>query len=86
MTQVIAGSLNKQIAQSLGITLKTVKVHRAHVMQKLGVNSVAALVQLCGPARESSPAPAARPPGSPYHGSKVQWPHPSDSAYPADWG
>ena len=86
MTQVIAGSLNKQIAQSLGITHKTVKVHRAHVMQKLGVNSVAALVQLCGPARQSSPVPAARQSGSPYHGSKVQWPHASDSAYPADWG
>jgi FixJ family two-component response regulator len=88
MTQVIAGSLNKQIAQSLGITLKTVKVHRAHVMQKLGVSSVAALVQLCGSAGAATPAPAARPSPSPspYHGSKVQWPHASDSAYPADWG
>jgi FixJ family two-component response regulator len=86
MTHVIAGSLNKQIAQSMGITLKTVKVHRAHVMQKLGVNSVAALVHLCNAARRSTPVPAAGPSTPSYHGSKVQWPHANDSAYPADWG
>ena len=34
---VIAGCLNKQIADKMGITLKTVKVHRARVMQKMGV-------------------------------------------------
>jgi len=61
-------------------------VHRAHVMQKLGVNSVAALVQLCGAARPSTPVSAGRQSGSPYHGSKVQWPAANDSAYPADWG
>jgi FixJ family two-component response regulator len=44
---VIAGCLNKQIADKMGITLKTVKVHRARVMQKMGVNSVAALVHEC---------------------------------------
>jgi FixJ family two-component response regulator len=86
MNRVIAGSLNKQIAQSLGIALKTVKVHRAHVMQKMGVNSVAALVQLCDGARPSTPPAAAAPPVPLRHGSKVQWPHPSDSVYPQDWG
>lgn len=48
---VIAGKLNKQIAFALGTTEKTVKVHRAHVMQKTGVASVADLVRLaerCG--------------------------------------
>lgn len=44
---VIAGHLNKQIADQMGITLKTVKVHRARVMQKMGVHSVAALVHEC---------------------------------------
>jgi FixJ family two-component response regulator len=43
---VVRGLLNKQIAFELGIVEKTVKVHRAHVMQKLQVHSVAALVRL----------------------------------------
>ena len=44
---VIAGLLNKQIAAELGIVEKTVKVHRARIMQKLGVTSVAELVRVC---------------------------------------
>lgn len=44
---VIAGLLNKQIAARLGISEKTVKVHRSRVMQKIGVASVAELVRLC---------------------------------------
>ena len=43
---VAAGRLNKQIAGDLGITEKTVKVHRARVMEKLGASSVADLVRL----------------------------------------
>jgi len=43
---VIAGLLNKQIAAELGITLRTIKTHRARVMQKMGVVSVAELVRL----------------------------------------
>ena len=43
---VIRGLLNKQIAFELGIVEKTVKVHRGHIMQKLQVHSVAALVRL----------------------------------------
>jgi len=43
---VIAGLLNKQIAAKLGITLRTIKTHRARVMQKMGVISVAELVRL----------------------------------------
>jgi len=46
MEQVIRGRLNKQIAVDLGIHEKTVKVHRARVMPKMGVRSVAELVQL----------------------------------------
>lgn len=47
MEQVALGRLNKQIAADLGISLKTVKVHRARVMEKMEVRSVAALVHLC---------------------------------------
>jgi len=47
MEHVIAGCLNKQIADALGIAEKTVKIHRGHVMQKMEVNSVAGLVHLC---------------------------------------
>ena len=47
MTHVIAGRLNKQIAADLGISLKTVKAHRAKVMEKTESGSVAALVDVC---------------------------------------
>ena len=47
MTYVITGMLNKQIAGHLEISEETVKIHRARVMQKLGVVSVAELVRLC---------------------------------------
>lgn len=47
---IIAGLLNKQIAFKLNIAEKTVKVHRAHIMEKLGVNSIAELVRLAGKA------------------------------------
>lgn len=47
---VIAGLLNKQIAARLGIGEKTVKVHRARVMGKMGVRSVAELVRMCAAA------------------------------------
>jgi len=43
---VAAGLLNKQIAHELGMSEKTVKVHRGRVTRKLDVDSVAALVRL----------------------------------------
>jgi FixJ family two-component response regulator len=43
---VVGGLLNKQIAAALGTSEKTVKVHRARVMQKMQVSSVAQLVRL----------------------------------------
>jgi FixJ family two-component response regulator len=42
---VIAGRLNKQIAARLGTAEKTIKVHRARVMQKMSVRSVAELTR-----------------------------------------
>jgi len=43
---VIAGKLNKVIAADLGTTEQTIKVHRARVMEKLAVESVADLVRV----------------------------------------
>ena len=47
MAWVITGALNKQIAAGLGIVEQTVKVHRARVMEKMRVLSVADLVRVC---------------------------------------
>jgi FixJ family two-component response regulator len=44
--RVVTGMLNKQIAAALGIGEKTVKVHRARVMEKMQAGSVAELVRL----------------------------------------
>ncbi len=44
LTHVVAGQLNKQIAADLGTAEKTIKVHRARVMRKMGARSVAELV------------------------------------------
>lgn len=52
MQLVVAGLLNKQIAAQLGISEKTVKVHRARVMEKTDSPSLAALVRLCAAAQE----------------------------------
>jgi FixJ family two-component response regulator len=46
LRQVIAGRLNKQIAWSLGAAEKTIKVHRARMMEKMGLRSVAELVRV----------------------------------------
>lgn len=51
MDHVVSGRLNKQIAADLGTVEKTIKVHRAHLMTKLKVRSLADLVRLaerCG--------------------------------------
>ena len=45
LAAVVAGNLNKQIAHELGLAEKTVKVHRARVMKKMGMRSVAELVR-----------------------------------------
>jgi len=42
---VTAGMLNKQVAFDLGITEKTIKVHRGRVMEKMGAQSLADLVR-----------------------------------------
>ena len=47
LLHVVAGRINKQIASDLGTVEKTIKVHRARVMDKMGVASVAELARLC---------------------------------------
>lgn len=46
MEGMVAGRLNKQIADDLGISMKTVEQHRARVMEKLRVESLAELVRM----------------------------------------
>ncbi len=58
MQHVIAGFLNKQIADELGTAEKTIKIHRGRVMEKMGVHSVAELVRV---AQAAGIAPAAVP-------------------------
>jgi len=45
---IVAGRLNKQIAADLGTAERTIKAHRAHVMEKMDVASVAELVRIAG--------------------------------------
>jgi FixJ family two-component response regulator len=65
---VASGLLNKQVAAELGATEKTIKVHRARVMEKMQAASLAELVRMAdrlGLSREAvskdPPEPQARP-------------------------
>lgn len=46
MELLIAGRGNKEIAFDLGLSRKTVDIHRSHIMMKLGLDSLAELVRL----------------------------------------
>jgi FixJ family two-component response regulator len=48
MALVISGLLNKQVGAELGISEITVKVHRRHVMRKMGARTLADLINLAG--------------------------------------
>ncbi len=64
MSWVITGALNKQIADTLGITVQTVKVHRGRAMDKMHTTSVAELVHLCAMAGVKSATGAEDPGGA----------------------
>ena len=55
LERIVAGRLNKQIADDLGISIKTVEAHRANIMEKLNANTVADLLKTA----LGSPAPKA---------------------------
>lgn len=57
MELILAGKANKVIADDLKITMRTVEVHRAHVLEKMGVRSAVELSQLlAGQVREQPPS------------------------------
>ncbi len=46
LERIVAGRLNKQVADDLGISIKTVEAHRANIMEKLNANTVADLLKI----------------------------------------
>jgi FixJ family two-component response regulator len=62
LEHIVAGELNKQVAASLGTVEKTIKVHRARVMQKMRVESLAELVRVAMQVGITGPVRAGTPP------------------------
>ena len=60
MERVVAGQMNRVIAEELDISIKTVEAHRARIMEKLGVHSVQELVQAVLEIRAGADTPRPR--------------------------
>ena len=60
LERIVAGRLNKQIADDLGISIKTVEAHRANVMEKLNANTVADLLKIALGGQRLKPAICAK--------------------------
>jgi two-component system response regulator DctR len=54
MQQILAGKLNKVIADELGIAMRTVEVHRSHIFEKMQVRSAVELSQVLSTIGENS--------------------------------
>ncbi len=65
LERVIAGKVNRLIAEEMEISIKTVEAHRARIMEKLAVDSVAELVQATLGARAPERAGGGRGGGPP---------------------
>jgi FixJ family two-component response regulator len=55
MAHVVSGMLNKQVAAELNTVEKTIKFHRAHIMEKMAARSLAELVRMAGDLHLPSP-------------------------------
>ncbi|HRE13038.1 MAG TPA: response regulator [Usitatibacteraceae bacterium] len=62
LERVVAGKVNRVIAEEMAISIKTVEAHRARIMEKFAVDSLAELVQATLAARKVAP-PAPPPEG-----------------------
>ena len=62
MTLVTQGKANKVIAGDLQLSQRTVEIHRAHVMEKMGANSLAHLVRMAVDAGQAEPVSRPPPP------------------------
>jgi FixJ family two-component response regulator len=60
MQLVVQGRLNKQIAADLGLSHKTIEVHRAHVMEKMEADTLADLVRMAVVLESPTPEPGSR--------------------------
>ncbi|HEY7379398.1 MAG TPA: response regulator transcription factor [Steroidobacteraceae bacterium] len=58
MKLIVAGKANKVIAGDLQLSQRTVEIHRAHVMEKMGANSLAHLVRMAIEAERTGDTPA----------------------------
>jgi FixJ family two-component response regulator len=57
MQLIVAGKANKVIAAQLQLSQRTVEIHRAHVMEKVGANSLAHLVRMAVEAEQAAATP-----------------------------
>jgi two-component system response regulator FixJ len=60
---LLAGRPNKLIAYDLGISVRTVEVHRARMMERLGMRQLAEVIRLGVMARLNAPLPTDRQKG-----------------------
>ena len=54
LAQLLTGASNKEVARQLGISPRTIEIHRAHIMGKLGAKNAADLVRIVMSERRGS--------------------------------